>query len=126
MCDMLIPHGGLELLAYSCEALLYLCIGLCLEGIWDTSLAMWADSLCKILIGRWVVLFCLLLCSLTHWLMVCLSGFEPVPGCTTGDVRDGGMGFSWMSDLGTFHCKVRLVISLSVRQTQTDRLTKAH
>lgn len=87
---------------------------------------MWADSLCKILIGRWVVLFCLLLCSLTHWLMVCLSGFEPVPGCTTGDVRDGGMGFSWMSDLGTFHCKVRLVISLSVRQTQTDRLTKAH
>lgn len=45
---MLIPHGGLELLAYSCEALMYLCIGFCLEGIWDTSLAMWADSLCEI------------------------------------------------------------------------------
>ena len=40
MCDMLIPHGGLELLAYSCEALMYLCIGFSLEGIWDTSLAM--------------------------------------------------------------------------------------
>lgn len=48
MCDMLIPHGSLELLAYSCEALMYLCIGFSLEGTWDTSLAMWADSLCKI------------------------------------------------------------------------------
>ena len=58
--------------------------------------------------------------------MVCLTAFEPVPGCATGDVGDGIVNSSWFpcvfdfklgwlqSDvrLGNFHCNVRLVISL--------------
>ena len=43
---VLLPHGGLESSClHSGEASMYLCIGFCLEGLWDTSSLMWAGGL---------------------------------------------------------------------------------